>query len=369
MTKYQGSAVEAISVLFEEAKKIGKPCVIFIDEIDSIAQNRSDEKNRDRYDAVNIFLSLLELFEDNDLVLIIAATNKFEELDSAITSRFRKSIEISLPNVKNRLAIINHYLKNIPHNAKKISDSEINDISEFTSGFSARDIKELISQAIDDAINKKSHILTKSNIYEAMKNIMNQISIEKIQKHQKKEMELSQRRNIKASSVSSQLSMLNTALNNQKWIFEKATEKYSFAIKENAEIAINQMMQKEKDILQQYFLEDCLYMNQNKELIESEKESLMALHKAVETDNLELVRSILKFNVIININQQNNIGQTPLHVAIQNENKAIVLELINCGASLYILDSNNKTPIDYINTNNQELAKLVKGDKSSCTLQ
>lgn len=96
--------------LFEEAKA-KQPCIIFIDEFDSIGSKRSEDHEYFRL-TLNQLLSCMDGIHNNDQILVIAATNHKDMLDSAIlrSGRFDKIIEIPSPNFQSRFQILKHYL-------------------------------------------------------------------------------------------------------------------------------------------------------------------------------------------------------------------------------------------------------------------
>ena len=144
---YVGLGASKIRALFQRARE-NKPCILFIDEIDAVGRQRGagiNMANDEREQTLNQLLAEMDGFADNEGILIIAATNRKDVLDSALLrpGRFDRIILVPLPDRESRKEIFKVYSKN-----KKLSP-EINFelISELTNGFSGAQIKNLLNEA------------------------------------------------------------------------------------------------------------------------------------------------------------------------------------------------------------------------------
>lgn len=167
---YAGVGARRVRSLFKDAKKVGR-CIIFIDEIDAIGSKREQSSgNGEHRQTINALLAEMDGFSGNEGILVIAATNRIEDLDPALIrpGRFDKHITVPLPETPDeRLEIINLYSKN----KKFAEDVDFKLLSKETIGFSPADIEALLNEAalisvqsdlkyinkkcIDDAIYKK----------------------------------------------------------------------------------------------------------------------------------------------------------------------------------------------------------------------
>ncbi|MBQ4209077.1 AAA family ATPase [bacterium] len=150
--------------LFSNARE-NAPCVIFIDEIDSIGK-RSNNSINSSEQTLNQFLVELDGFKENSGIIVIAATNRVEVLDKALirSGRFDKIIFIPLPNKNDREEIFKIHSKN------KIiaSDVDFKELSLMTTGLSGADIENIMNEAAILSINNKNKEITFSNINEAI---------------------------------------------------------------------------------------------------------------------------------------------------------------------------------------------------------
>jgi cell division protease FtsH len=144
---FVGAGASKIRNLFNKARE-NKPCIIFIDEIDSVGRQRGagiNMANDEREQTLNQLLAEMDGFSDNEGILIIAATNRKDVLDAALLrpGRFDRIITVALPDKNSRKDILNVHSKN-----KQLDDSiNLELIAELTSGFSGAQIKNLLNEA------------------------------------------------------------------------------------------------------------------------------------------------------------------------------------------------------------------------------
>jgi cell division protease FtsH len=165
---YVGMGASKIRSLFKRARD-NKPCILFIDEIDAVGRQRGagiNMANDEREQTLNQLLAEMDGFADNDGLLIIAATNRKDVLDSALLrpGRFDRIIMVPLPDRESRKEIFKVHSKN-----KKLAP-EINFelISEMTNGFSGAQIKNLLNEAAIFASRKGETIISEIDILNAI---------------------------------------------------------------------------------------------------------------------------------------------------------------------------------------------------------
>lgn len=164
---YVGVGAMRVRKLFEQAKE-KKPCIIFIDEIDAIGQKRSNG-NDERYQTLNQLLTSMDGFQNKDGIIVIAATNRADVLDKALTrpGRFDRKITVGLPDKEGRQQILEVHLKN------KRLDVAVNMgmISELTAGFSGADLANLANEAAILSVRYNTDIITKKCLVDAFEKI------------------------------------------------------------------------------------------------------------------------------------------------------------------------------------------------------
>jgi ATP-dependent metalloprotease FtsH len=144
---FVGMGAARVRELFENARN-NKPCIIFIDEIDAVARQRGagiNMANDEREQTLNQLLYEMDGFNNNDDIVVMAATNRKDVLDQAILrpGRFDRLISVSLPDKDSRVKILTYYLEN-----KKLEKPfDISSIAELTNGFSGAQLKNLINEA------------------------------------------------------------------------------------------------------------------------------------------------------------------------------------------------------------------------------
>lgn len=164
---YVGVGAARIRNLFKKAKSQGK-AVIFIDEIDAIGKKRgcssASSGNDERDQTLNALLTEMSGFGEKEGIVVIAATNRLDTLDSALLrpGRFDRHIEVSLPDLCAREKIISLHLNNKPH-----SEIDIKDIARKTSYFSGAKLESLINEAAIIAAKENSPSLNTEHINKA----------------------------------------------------------------------------------------------------------------------------------------------------------------------------------------------------------
>jgi len=157
--EYVGEGARQIHNLYERAEQMA-PCIIFIDELDAIALDRRYQDLRgDVSEIVNSLLTEMDGICRRNGVCTIAATNQIEVLDSSVRSRFEEEIEFTLPNMQERLTILEKNASTLP---MELKDVRLQDIAKLTDGFSGRDLVEkVLKSALHHAIMEDSPITQK----------------------------------------------------------------------------------------------------------------------------------------------------------------------------------------------------------------
>jgi len=165
---FVGVGALKIRNLFNDARK-KLPCIIFIDEIDSIGRQRSagiNIGNDEREQTLNQLLAEMDGFTNNNGILVIAATNRKDVLDSALLrpGRFDRIITVPLPDKKSRKDILLVHSRN-----KKIDPSiNIDLIAELTNGLSGAQLKNLLNEAAIYSVRNSREIIIESDILDAL---------------------------------------------------------------------------------------------------------------------------------------------------------------------------------------------------------
>jgi cell division protease FtsH len=144
---FVGVGASRVRDLFDQAKK-NSPCIIFIDEIDAVGRHRGaglGGGHDEREQTLNQLLVELDGFDQNEGIIIIAATNRPDVLDPALLrpGRFDRQVVVPLPDVKGRLEIIKVHSKKVPLHA----DVDLELLARGTPGFSGADLANLINEA------------------------------------------------------------------------------------------------------------------------------------------------------------------------------------------------------------------------------
>lgn len=163
--KYVGVGASKMRKLFEDAKD-NAPCIIFIDEIDSMGGRRHSRQSNSDRQTLNTLLSEMDGFDGSNGVVVIAATNRIEDLDSALTrpGRFDNHFAVSLPETANeRKIIINLYAAN----KKFAEDVDMDNFAKETMGSSPATIKTVLNEAAIIATRRNKGIINKEILDEA----------------------------------------------------------------------------------------------------------------------------------------------------------------------------------------------------------
>ncbi len=163
--KFVGIGASRIRTLFEKAKK-KTPCIIFIDELDAIGISRSTDNNSERDQTLNQLLIELDGFQQNDGVIVLAATNRIDMLDKALLrpGRFDKHIYMPNPAKNAREQILSYHLKNKPVSRR----FNKNAIISKTSGLSGAHIANIVNESALIAIKKNKKQITTEIMEEAL---------------------------------------------------------------------------------------------------------------------------------------------------------------------------------------------------------
>lgn len=139
---YVGMGAKRVSELFSAAKK-NAPAIIFIDEIDAVGKKREGGRNDEREGTLNQLLTEMDGFEETSGIVVIAATNNIDVMDPALlrAGRFDRRIFVDLPTATEREAILNKYLRTIPH------ELSVAEVAKMTVGFNGASLAALANEA------------------------------------------------------------------------------------------------------------------------------------------------------------------------------------------------------------------------------
>ena len=165
---FVGMGASKVRDLFNQAKEKA-PCIVFIDEIDAIGQKRSGGQyggNDEREQTLNQLLTEMDGFEGNNGVIILAATNRPESLDPALTrpGRFDRRVPVELPDLQGREAILKVHARKI----KVAEDVDFNKIARMASGASGAELANIVNEAALRAVRDGRRFATQSDLEESI---------------------------------------------------------------------------------------------------------------------------------------------------------------------------------------------------------
>ena len=165
---FVGMGASKVRDLFKQAKEKA-PCIVFIDEIDAIGQKRNSGQfggNDEREQTLNQLLTEMDGFEGNTGVIILAATNRPESLDPALTrpGRFDRRVPVELPDLKGREEILKVHAKKI----KIAQDVDFNHIARMASGASGAELANIVNEAALRAVRSGRSEATQADLEESI---------------------------------------------------------------------------------------------------------------------------------------------------------------------------------------------------------
>tara|TARA_B100000989_G_scaffold289262_1_gene260865 strand:- start:269 stop:2308 length:2040 start_codon:yes stop_codon:yes gene_type:complete len=179
---FVGVGASRVRELFKLAKE-NTPCVVFIDEIDAVGRKRGEQfgggGNEEREQTLNQILTNMDGFEKTDSIVVLAATNRVDILDSALTrsGRFDRKIQVGLPDLVGRRKILDVHLRDKFVEA----NTDLNEIAALTSGFSGADIENMANEAAILALRQNKTMINSTNLVDAFEKIV--IGLPKISKN------------------------------------------------------------------------------------------------------------------------------------------------------------------------------------------
>lgn len=167
---FVGMGAAKVRDLFEQANKKA-PCIIFIDEIDAIGKSRegSLSTNDEREQTLNQLLTEMDGFDANKGVVILAATNRPDSLDKALLrpGRFDRRIQMELPDLEGRKAILKVHLKNVKH-----EDIDLDVVARATAGSSGADLANIVNESALRAVREGKKAVTTDDLEESVETVM-----------------------------------------------------------------------------------------------------------------------------------------------------------------------------------------------------
>ena len=165
---FVGMGASKVRDLFRQAKEKA-PCIVFIDEIDAIGQKRNSGSyggNDEREQTLNQLLTEMDGFESNNGVMILAATNRPESLDPALTrpGRFDRRVPVELPDLAGREAILKVHAKKI----RMADDVDLHTIARMAAGASGAELANIINEAALRAVRNSRTIVNEADLEESI---------------------------------------------------------------------------------------------------------------------------------------------------------------------------------------------------------
>ena len=168
---FVGMGASKVRDLFKQAKEKA-PCIVFIDEIDAIGKKRNNQlsSNDEREQTLNQLLTEMDGFEGNNGVIILAATNRPESLDPALTrpGRFDRRVPVELPDLAGREAILKVHARKI----KTADDVDFHTIARMASGASGAELANMINEAALRAVRNSRTVVTEADLEESIETVI-----------------------------------------------------------------------------------------------------------------------------------------------------------------------------------------------------
>ncbi len=164
---YVGMGAKRVHELFTAAKN-NSPSIIFIDEIDAVGKKRDGQRNDEREATLNQLLTEMDGFENSSGVIVIAATNKIDVLDSALlrAGRFDRRVFVELPTKRERASILTKYLEKVPN------EVDVNSVANMTVGFNGASLAALVNEASLLAIRQHDFQVTIEHFHQVKDKVM-----------------------------------------------------------------------------------------------------------------------------------------------------------------------------------------------------
>ena len=169
---FVGMGASKVRDLFKQAKEKA-PCIVFIDEIDAIGQKRNAGSiggNDEREQTLNQLLTEMDGFEENTGIIILAATNRPESLDPALTrpGRFDRRVPVELPDLQGREAILKVHAKKI----RVAPDVDFHTIARMAAGASGAELANIVNEAALRAVRQNRTVVTEADLEESIETVI-----------------------------------------------------------------------------------------------------------------------------------------------------------------------------------------------------
>ena len=168
---FVGMGASKVRDLFSQAKEKA-PCIVFIDEIDAIGKKRDGQigGNDEREQTLNQLLTEMDGFDDNSGVIILAATNRPESLDPALTrpGRFDRRVPVELPDLKGREEILKVHARKI----KLAENVDFSTVARMASGASGAELANIVNEAALRAVRDGRKLVTQADLEESIETVI-----------------------------------------------------------------------------------------------------------------------------------------------------------------------------------------------------